>query len=90
MIDFFELRVIVREYVYYKGNFPLLKDAYELYKAKFNYEKDIGNFGKELYQFQAQRLPIGFIEEDKECTYNYKNRKKPKTVIRKVKRIIIR
>ena len=90
MINFRELRLLVREYFYYNGVFPLLKDIYKTYKAKFDYKNSLRNFTKTLYSLQEQGYRIGFLEEEKEYTYKRKDRPNPVTYKRKIKRLIVK
>jgi len=87
-VNYMELRLLIKEYHYYHGEFPLLKEIYETYKAKFNYTKRLIDFGKDLSLLRKQGCLMRFVELDNEHTYMYKG--KPKTVKSKVKRIIIR
>jgi len=92
-VIFPELRLLIREYVYYHGEYPLISKIYKIYKTKFNYTKDVRNFGRELHLLQKQGNRLGFIPV--ETTYKYtvksgKRKGKVVTVKRVVKRIVCR
>ena len=88
MIKFMELRLLIKEYAYYNGKYPLISELYKKYKEKFDYKGNVRTFGHALHRFQKEMLPIGFIEEEKQYTYKYKG--KDKTVKRMVKRVVVR
>lgn len=92
-INFMELRWLVREYGYEHGEFPLISEIYKIYKAKFNYTKDVRNFGKELHSLQAEGHLIGFIPVETTYTHIIKTGKRKGEVTtkkKKVQRIIVR
>jgi len=87
-INYMELRLLIREYLYYNGKFPLLKDIYKICKKRLGYDDTLQHFGRDLYHLRQQGHRMGFAEEEVEHTYKYGG--KTKTVKTKVKRIIIR
>jgi len=86
-INLWNLHDLINDYLYYNRIHPLVRDMYETYKNKYNYEGRLIDFHNELISLKKQGNLIDFIEDKEERFYKQKGRTKPQKHIVKVKRI---